>query len=235
MTIAVMQPYVFPYIGYFQLIKASDVFVLYDDVNFIKQGWINRNKIMVSGKEFVFAIPLKDASSFKKICETEVNIAMYDNWKVKFLRTVEQSYKKAPYFNQVYKLLYDILNEKHKYISELASNSIIKIGNYLEIVTKFKNSSEYYPETKTLDREQRLVEIVKRNKGNDYINPIGGQELYSKDAFLEKGIILNFIKSNQILYKQFDNEFLPFLSIIDVLMFNNVDEINKILDQYQLL
>lgn len=235
MKIAIMQPYFFPYIGYFQLVNAVDVFVLYDDVNFIKQGWINRNKILNAGSAMMFSIPLKNASSFKLINETEINNELYDKWRNKFMRTLEQAYGKAPFFNEIYKLICNILNSDNVLISEIANNSIITVSNYLGLVTKFKLSSDSYSETNSMNKETRLIEIVKRNNANIYINPIGGAELYTKESFLKKDIELNFIKSKQIVYKQFDKQFLPWLSVIDVLMFNNIEEIKVILNQYELV
>ena len=235
MTIAVMQPYVFPYIGYFQLIKSVDVFVFYDDVNFIKQGWINRNRILVSGKDLVFTMPLKDASSFVTIRETQVNESLFIKWRAKFLRTLEQSYKKAPYFEKVYPLVIEILENNFISISDMATASIIKISAYLNLKTRFEFSSEKYHDTKVLERENRLVEIIKRNQSDSYVNPIGGQELYAKESFAQYRIQLNFIKSKPVVYKQFENEFVPWLSIIDVMMFNNVEEIIVMLNQYELV
>ncbi|OXB22903.1 hypothetical protein B0A80_14405, partial [Flavobacterium tructae] len=187
MSVAVMQPYVFPYIGYFQLIKSVDVFVFYDDVNFIKQGWINRNKILVGGKEFIFTIPLKEVSSFATIKKTEINNQLLIKWKVKFFRTLEQSYKKAPYFNEIYKLIEDILEKEYISIAELAYESVISISKYLDLKTIFSFSSLDYVDTKLLDRESRLIEIVKRNKSSSYINPLGGKELYNKESFAQHG------------------------------------------------
>lgn len=230
-----MQPYVFPYIGYFQLIKAVDVFVFYDDVNFIKQGWVNRNKILVAGKEFVFTIPLKDASSFTTIRDTQVNNQLFEKWKVKFLRTLEQSYKKAPFFLEIYQLISHILEKDFLSIADIANESIIRISSHLGLKTRFISSSSEYADTKSLDRENRLIEIIKRNRHIKYINPIGGRELYSKESFLKNGIELNFIKTNFSAYKQFNNDFVPWLSIIDVLMFNSTEEINVMLDQHDLV
>lgn len=230
-----MQPYLFPYIGYFQLVKLVDLFVLYDDVNFIKQGWINRNKILVSGKDYVFTMPLKEASSFKSIRDTQINSTLFIKWRGKFLRTIEQTYKKAPFFEAVYPLVETILNKDFTSISDYASESIIMISSYIELKTKFMSSYLYYSDTKSFDREDRLIEIIRRNGSDIYINPIGGIELYTKDSFAQKGIQLKFIKSLPIEYKQFDNEFMPWLSIIDVLMFNSVDEVNKMLDQFELI
>ena len=230
-----MQPYLFPYIGYFQLVKLVDLFVLYDDVNFIKQGWINRNKILVSGKDYVFTMPLKEASSFKSIRDTQINSTLFIKWRGKFLRTIEQTYKKAPFFEAAFPLVETILNKDFTSISDYASESIIMISSYIELKTKFMSSYLYYSDTKSFDREDRLIEIIRRNGSDIYINPIGGIELYTKDSFAQKGIQLKFIKSLPIEYKQFDNEFMPWLSIIDVLMFNSVDEVNKMLDQFELI
>ena len=230
-----MQPYVFPYIGYFQMVKAVDVFVFYDDVNFIKQGWINRNKILVGGKEFVFTIPLKDASSFVTIKGTQVNISQYEKWRTKFLRTLVQSYKKAPYFEQIFPLISSVFEQDLTSISDYACKSITSISNYLDLKTRFVLSSVSYGDTKFFDREKRLHEIIARNNSVHYINPVGGMELYKKESFALKNVKLDFIKSKSVNYQQFDNDFIPWLSIIDVLMFNSVEEVNNMLDQYELV
>lgn len=235
MTVAVMQPYILPYIGYFQLVKSVDLFVFYDDVNFIKQGWINRNKILTGGKELLFTIPLKDASSFATIRDTEVNVIQFEKWRSKFLKTVSLSYKKALFFDKVYPIIEDVLMHSFSSISDYACLSVEKIASYLELKTKFSLSSVDYSDTKELDREARLLEIIKRNHSDRYINPIGGQVLYEKERFATHGITLDFIKSKPIVYQQFDNEFVPWLSILDVLMFNDVAMVNQLLDQYELV
>jgi hypothetical protein len=234
MKIAVMQPYIFPYIAYFQLINSVDIFVFYDDVNYIIQGWINRNKILVSGNENIFTIPVHQASSYKTIRETQINSAIFIKWKLKFFQTLEQSYKKAPYFKSVYPIIESILINEVGSIADFASTSIVIFSKYIGLETKFQYSSKEYSDTKIFNREDRLVEIIIRNKGDKYINPIGGKELYTKDSFKKKGIQLNFIKAKPIIYKQFSNEFVPWLSIIDVLMFNNPEEIKMMLNQYEL-
>lgn len=234
MKIAVMQPYLFPYIGYFQMINAVDVFVFYDDVNFIKQGWINRNRILLNGKDFMFTVPLEKANSFSTIKDTLINEKFYESWKKKFELTVEQNYKKAPHFLKVNQLLKDVLDQKHASISKLAINSISTISNYLGIQTKFVTASESYT-NKDLERQERLVAICKTENANHYINAVGGQELYTKQSFLENDIQLSFIKTLPITYKQFNEDFIPWLSIIDVLMFNSVEEVNEMLDKYELV
>jgi len=234
MTIAVMQPYVFPYIGYFQLINAVDKFVFYDDVSFIKQGWINRNKILVSGKEFLFTVPLEKASSFNFIKDTKINRAMYIQWMNKFILTIDQNYSKAPYADNIKVLLQEILSSEFSSISDLAIETIVRISAYLDIKTEFVRSSETY-NNKDIDRQQRLIDICKKENADHYINALGGQELYQKEDFSKEGIKLNFIKSKPIVYQQLKNEFVPWLSIIDVLMFNNKKEIHELLNQYELI
>lgn len=229
-----MQPYFMPYIGYFQMIKAVDKFVFYDDVNYIKQGWINRNKILVNQKEFLFTVPLDKATSFSFIKDTKINGKMYEKWKIKFYQTLFQSYKKAPYFNEVNGLIVKILESDSSSISRLAINSVHEIAKYLQLDTKFAVSSECYNNNE-LDRKMRLLDICKRENATNYINAIGGQELYEKQDFLNENIQLDFIKSKPVRYQQYDNEFVPCLSMIDVLMFNSVEEINGMLEKYELV
>ncbi|MDM1348441.1 WbqC family protein [Myroides marinus] len=234
MKIAIMQPYFMPYIGYFQLVRAVDKFVFYDDVNYIKQGWINRNNVLIQGNASLFTIPLEKASSFSKINEVMLHSTLYSNWRTKFLRSIEQSYKKAPFFAEVYSLVNIILNKETASIGVLAKESVIEVSKYLELSTEFVYSSTCY-NNDNLSGKERVLAICKEEMASVYINPIGGQELYDKAKFLEKGFELFFIKSNKIEYKQFKEEFVPWLSIIDILMFNSKDCIHKMLDQYSLL
>jgi hypothetical protein len=232
MKLAIMQPYIFPYIGYFQLIKAVDKFVLYDDVNFINKGWINRNRILVNGKDSMFTIPLKDASQNKLINEISVN--WDNNWKSKFLKTAEQSYKKAPFYTEIISIIQQTLEVEEVQFSKIIEQNLRFVCLYLGIDTEIISSSEIYSNSDKKAQE-RILDICIQAKAKHYINPIGGLELYDKTIFQNEYIDMNFIKSNSIEYKQFKNDFVPWLSIIDVLMFNSKEEINKFLDNYELI
>lgn len=235
MKLAIMQPYLFPYIGYFQLINAVDKFVVYDDVNFIKGGWINRNNLLINKKINLFTVPLDKPSPFALINETQINVNFYETWKVKFLRSIEQSYKKAPFYKEVYTLIENVLeNNDINLISKLAVKGIKSICEYLHIETEIVTTSEIY-NNKQYKAQDRVLDICSIEKASQYINVSGGVALYSKETFKEHGLVLNFIKSNTISYKQFDNEFVPWLSIIDVLMFNSVEETNNLINQYELI
>lgn len=230
-----MQPYLFPYIGYFQLIAAVDKFVIYDDVNFIKGGWINRNNVLINKKSTLFTVPLDKASPFLLINETRINLKFYDNWKIKFLRSIEQSYKKSEFFSDVYPLVEKILdNQESDLICKLALRSIKIICSYLQIQTEIVDTSEIYI-NKKLSGQVRVLDICKVEKATHYINPIGGIQLYSKNIFNNNNVVLNFIKAKPICYKQFENEFQSWLSIIDILMFNSVEDIKEMLNQYELI
>lgn len=235
MKVAVMQPYIFPYLGYFQLINAVDTFVFYDDVNFIKQGWINRNKILINGQENLFTIPIKRASSFELINQTELHPVIYKKWKKKFLKGIEQSYKKAPFFWNVFPVIENLFDKNYNTIADLSMASIKIFANYLGLKTKFEISSDKFSDTKELERAARLKTINKSLKASTYINAIGGIELYSKEDFRQDNIDLKFLKSELKTYPQFNNEFISGLSIIDVLMFNSKEKVNEMLGNYQLV
>lgn len=225
MKIAIMQPYVFPYIGYFQLIQSVDKFVFYDDVNYIKKGWVNRNRIMVNNEANLFTIPVLKASQNKLINETKLGIDK--KWLNQFYSTLEHSYKKAPYYKETIKLIQDVLNQSHANISDLATTSVTTITNHLGLLTVFEKSSITYPQTKGMEKANRLIEICHLNNANTYINPSGGKELYDKAYFKAKNIDLFFIENQLSTYQQFSSTFIPGLSIIDIMMFNSK---NKILD-----
>ncbi|WP_417558553.1 WbqC family protein [Mesoflavibacter zeaxanthinifaciens] len=236
MKIAIMQPYFFPYLGYFQLINAVDIFISYDDVNYIKGGWINRNNLLIQGKPNLFTISLEDSSSFSLISQTKIDIKKFSVFKKKFLKTITQSYKRAPYYNDVFPLLENFFDSNNKtFISDIAYDSLILISNYLKLNTKFQKSSIQYADSKGLDRTERLITIIKKNKAQDYINPIGGQDIYDKDYFKLKGIKLHFLQSIKVNYIQLDNDFVPWLSIIDVIMFNSKEEVGHLLNKYTLV
>lgn len=228
-----MQPYVFPYIGYFQLIQSVDHFVFYDDVTYIKGGWINRNKLLVNNEEYMFTIPLSKASSSKLINDIELHPQLIKKWKKKFLKTLHQSYKNSPYFNEIYSIVDSLFREEHK-ISELAINSVVEICKYLNIEKKFYISSIDFPETKDLNRSDRLINITKQLESGSYINMPGGKELYEKKYFLENDIKLEFLESSITQYAQDEVNFVSGLSIIDVLMFNDKEDVRKMMKNFRL-
>lgn len=233
MKVAIMQPYIFPYIGYFQLINAVDTFVFYDDVHFIKKGWISRNNILNNNNAILFSIPLKDASQNKLI--NEIVVSWDFKSKEKFLKTIETNYKKATYFEPVYSLVKEIVFCDVELISDLSIKSVLSVCNYLGIEKRIIKSSENYTSSIDLKKEFRLIDICKKEQAVTYLNPIGGQELYKKEDFLKEGIELLFIKSKEIKYRQFNSTFVPWLSIIDVLMFNSREETRLLLNNYELI
>ena len=228
-----MQPYLFPYIGYFQLIHAVDLFVIYDDVKYIKGGWINRNKILVNNKEYLFTFSLKKSSSYANINERFFS-EKFKNEKLKFLKTVEHSYKRAPFFYDVYPIIQDIMNYEKENISEFISYSLKVVCKYLGIKTPFVFSS-CIDKKDFLKGEERVININKCLNSTCYINHIGGVGLYSKSRSKQEGIDLYFLKPKPIHYKQFNADFIPWLSIIDVLMFNSKDTVRTFLDEYELI
>lgn len=223
--VAIMQPYIFPYLGYFQLIHAVDTFIFYDDVNFIKQGWINRNKLLINKKASLFTIPVKKVSSFEEIKNTEINYNNYSIWSKKFIKSIRQNYKNAPFYGNVFPIIENVLSDQYKSISDLAIESIKQVFKYLNYEKEFLLSSDEFEETKGLDKADRIIEICKRVGADQYINPSGGVELYDKEYFSKHNVRLNFIKNTLPQYEQFDNEFISGLSIIDIMMFNSPSEI----------
>lgn len=234
MKLAIMQPYFMPYIGYFQLINTVDKFIFYDDVTFIKQGWINRNQILINSKANMFSVPLSNASSHTMIKDVIVSEQRYEKWKKSFLSSIMFNYKKAVNYEKVRSLVENILADKPCSISDFAIKSIMQISNYLGLDTKFEVCSEHYSNNE-LSGQDRVLDICKQENATTYINPIGGVNLYSKSTFSTESIELLFIKSDDIIYKQFSNDFVPFLSIIDVLMFNSDKEVQDMLSKFKLV
>lgn len=229
MKLGIMQPYFLPYIGYFQLINAVDKYVIYDDVQFIKGGWINRNNILLNGNRFMFNLILNGASPNKLINEISV-----DPNQIKLLKTIENSYKKAPYFESVFQLVVSILNFDDKNLAKFIGNSIVEVCKYIDIDTEIIVSSDLN-KNNDLRGQDKVISICKLLEVDSYLNAIGGQELYSKSFFLENSIDLYFLEPNKVDYKQFNNSFVPNLSIIDVLMFNSRQAIKEQLNKFILI
>lgn len=230
MKLAIMQPYFFPYIGYFQLINAVDKFVFYDDVNFIKNGWINRNRILVNSTPTYITVQLKDASPFKLINQVEFT----DN-RQKIGKTIQMAYKKAPHFEMVWSVISNCLTYETNSVSELAITSIKEICHFLGIKSDFEISSQKYSETRVLKRTARILNICKKNNAKVYFNAIGGSQLYQKDEFKVNGIDLFFLNTQNIIYNQPSTTFYPNLSIIDVLMNNSLEEVQTMLNKYEFI
>jgi hypothetical protein len=232
MKLGIMQPYFFPYIGYWQLINAVDKYIIYDDVNFIKGGWINRNSILMNGKDKLINLQLHNASPNKLINEVEVlGNPIYNK---KLLKTLESCYKKAPYFPNTFIVIESVINQKEKNLAKYLEFAIKKVCDYLSIDTELIVSSTIRKNNE-LRSQDKVIEICKILGADEYINAIGGQKLYSYSDFSTKGIGLKFLQTGDIKYTQFKSEFVPNLSIIDVMMFNNQEEISKMLDDYQLV
>lgn len=233
MTLAIMQPYFLPYIGYMQLMSAVDTFVLYDDVAFINRGWINRNKLLINGQEHLFTVPLKDASQNKRI--NEVHLADDPKWRSKLLKTIEQGYRKSPYYQTVMPITEKIVNFATDSIADLVHFSLVELNQYLGLTTRLVQSSSIYNNV-DLKAQERILDICRQEKATRYINPIGGMELYDKLSFEQAGIDLNFIKAKRVDYPQGNNPtFIPWLSILDVLMFNDTDNVRTMLNEYELV
>jgi WbqC-like protein len=229
-----MQPYLFPYIGYFQLIHAVDRFVVYDDVAYIKQGWINRNRILINGEPSFFSVPIKHASSYALICDTFIDDdPQHARWVEKLLKTFDNAYRRAPEFRRVFPIVERVFSVNTTRIADLALASVKAISSLLEIETTFVDSSRTYGNA-TLRGENRVLSICQAERANEYINVPGGRDLYSRERFEAAGIGLSFIQPRNVEYPQFGGPFVQGLSIIDVLMFNPLDQVRRDLDAYDL-
>lgn len=232
MKLGIMQPYFIPYIGYWQLMNAVDKYVVYDDVNFIKGGWINRNRILLNGKPQYLNIPMLGASPYKLINEIKVN---HDEKLIsKNLKTIEGAYKKAPYYSAVFPLYEKIIKNENENIASFLVNSFEIISDYLDIQTEFIISSTLHKDN-SLKGQEKVLAICNLLGASEYVNASGGQNLYSFSEFKKQGIQLKFLTSSCIEYKQFSDKFQDNLSIIDIMMFNSRNDIKEFLNQYTII
>ena len=226
-----MQPYFFPYIGYFQLIAAVDVFILYDNIKYTKKGWVNRNCILQNGKRVVFSLPLKKDSDYMDVCARELASGFNRD---KLLNQIRGAYKHAPYFSQTLPVVEQIIQYQENNLFNFLHHSIVKTCEHLGIVTAIKISSNI-----TIDHDlkgqDRVLALCNAVAANTYVNAIGGLRLYSKETFWERGIDLKFIQSISTAYPQIGDQFVPLLSIIDTLMAVGCIDIKHHLDAFNLI
>ena len=226
-----MQPYFLPYIGYFTLINAVDKFVYLDDVQYIRRGWVNRNRVKMGNSWLYLTIPVK-----KALLKTNLNeVHITDDEKIinRLKKTIKHCYNKTPNYGNIEELIFKHL-KSGDLISKININLSSEICKYLEIDTIFKISSEIKKDNDLYGKE-KIIEICKRLGCNNYINPIGGIELYDKEEFKKKDIRLNFIKMNEIRYYQGHYNFIKDLSIIDLMMWNSKFKIKEMLLEYKLI
>jgi hypothetical protein len=230
MKIGIMQPYFLPYLGYFQIMKACDKYVVYDNIQFTKKGWIHRNRMLLNGKDALFSLPLKNDSDYLNIDQRAL-ADTFDKEKNKILGQIKSAYGKAPQFKTAYPVIESIFNHPDTNLFGYIYHAISAIKDYLRIDTPLVVSSGISMNHE-LKGKYRVMEIVKQLGGDTYINPIGGVELYDKQEFTDNGIALHFHKMQTVVYPQFKNDFVPYLSILDLMMFVDRDELIGLLDRF---
>lgn len=229
--IAIMQPYFLPYIGYWQLMSCVDRFVVYDDIQFTKKGWIHRNRYLNNGSDQMFTLPLKKDSDYLDIVERSLS----DSWgeeKDKLKRKVEGAYKKSPKFDEAMPIFEECLEYKGRNLFEFIFNSIKVIKERLNITSELMISSEI-GDSKHLKGQERVLEICRTLRATEYVNPIGGYELYERGAFHSQNVELKFHKTGDVKYDQMRKDFFPNLSVLDMLMFVGVDGVRGELENFE--
>lgn len=229
MKLAIMQPYFFPYLGYFQLLSSVDAFVIYDDVSFRKGGWINRNNLLFDGAPKMFTLEIKGAS-----CNKLINQLRIGQQKNKLLKFIYHSYCKAPEFMHIYPLIEKIMMYEEDNLALFLENQLREVCLYLGLSPKWYTSS-IFKKNNALKGQDKIISICEHLGVTQYVNLPGGKSLYNRTSFAERGIQLSFIKSKEILYDQFGGDFVSNLSIIDVLMFNNKDKCSRYLNAVDLV
>jgi len=220
-----MQPYFFPYAGYFQLFAAANRFIFYDDVNYIRGGWINRNRFLMNGEAKFFLVPIADQSSFRKIKDTQI---AEGPWREKMLKGFEFSYRRAKSYEPVRDLIEGVLATKSHLVGDFAKASVVAVAEYLGIETQVVGTSQGF-ENENLNGEERILDICDKAGAREYINLPGGRELYSAENFAARNIRLRFLRPALSQYPQGKNAFMPGLSIVDILMNNSQEDARRLI------
>jgi len=232
MRIGIMQPYFFPYIGYFQLLSTVDALVVYDNLEFSRKGWIHRNRILVNGAPAYITLSLHHDSDYLFINSRFLSHSyLKDNEKM--LRRIEGAYKRAPYFHEVFQVIQDCLHFDSPNLFGFVLNSIKVVADFLSITTPIIVSSTL-PIDHSLKKQDKVLALCTCLRASAYINPEGGVDLYDRNAFQSAGVDIQFLKACDVAYRQFEEHFVARLSIIDMLMFNSRNTIQEMLKSYKL-
>lgn len=217
MIVSLAQPYFFPYIGYFQLIAASDVFVIYDDAQYMKNGWVNRNRILGKTGPVWFTFPVKHAAHTLAINQRRYAREGHRSSNM-LLTTLAHRYARAPNFEPTMSLVESIFSYPESNVAAFNSHLIKSVCKFLDIGTRIEIATSL--RTKQSDGVQAVIDICHLLGAEHYLNPSGGTDLYSRSTFFENGLTLGFINPQLDAYRQFEEPAQLGLSIIDVLMFN---------------
>lgn len=236
MKLAIMQPYFFPYIGYFSLIKNTDKFISFDPVQYIKKGWMNRNRILKPNEGWQYIIaPVKTHGRDTLI--KDIQVIDGDEWKSKIINQLDHYKKRAPYYNEVIRVLEACFNHSDTSLSKLNSLYLSLICSYLNIPFNFQMYSDLDIDVSSsvTAADEWALRISESLAASEYVNPPGGVSFFNKKKYSDSNIKLKFLKIKDVTYSQRRNQFEPGLSIVDVMMFNSPEEIVKMLDQYEYL
>lgn len=232
----IMQPYFLPYLGYFSLIKHTDQFILFDPVQFIRHGWIERNRVLKQNEGWLYiSVPL--ILNGRETLIKDVLIDNKQNWKQKILSQLQPYKKIAPNYFKIIRLLNDLFANEYNDIVALNKASLEIICYYIGIKNNIKVYSDLNLIIDTPNAPDEWALNICKTMGNvnEYWNPPGGQSFFSKSKYDQAGIKLLFQQVNLTPYDQKRTSHETGLSIIDVMMFNSVESINNMLDNYELL
>ncbi len=230
MKLAIMQPYFLPYIGYFQLINSVDTFVIYDNIKFTKKGWMHRNRILVEGKDKMFTVPVRSDSDHLDVVQRALADSFSEESR-RVIRRIRAAYSKAPFYEEVIPLIKECFQHREGNLFDFIYASLTLLVEFLEIDTEIIISSSVSIDH-ALKSQDKVLAICKELGASTYVNAIGGRDLYDAATFREEGIDLHFIRTMPFEYEQFGGEFVPWLSIIDVMMFNSKERIQEYLCDY---
>ncbi|MEY2597982.1 MAG: hypothetical protein RLZZ142_241 [Verrucomicrobiota bacterium] len=225
MICAVMQPYLFPYLGYFQLASAVDRFVLCDDFQYTRKGWMNRNRFLQNGHATLFTVPLKADARDRDIREREV-AAEFEGGAL--LRRFRAAYLRAPFLRETLGVVEAALQCESRNLFDFLEHTVRAVCSHLGIGTPLGRTSDLAVSAEQ-PKEERLLALCRNLGATQCINPIGGVKLYDKERFARDGVELRFLESQPFVYPQFGGEFVPSLSIVDVLMFNSLERVRTVL------
>jgi hypothetical protein len=217
------------------LIKIADEFILFDTPQYIRHGWIERNRILkLDGDPLYFKVPLQKHKRETAIKDIVINNDV--NWKNKIKAQLGSYKKNAPYFYQVIELLDRIFEKEYTSIVVLNFDTLRTICDYLEIQTSIKIWSEMGVAIEEVNApDEWALNICKALDADSYYNPPGGIDFFDRKKYKSSGIEIKFLEYKPESYKQLSDEFVPYLSILDVLMFNSKEEIQKMLNSYELI
>jgi len=217
LKISIIQPLYLPWLGFFEMVAASDAYVAFDHVKFEPSSWQQRNRIKGPNGPFFITVPVrKTRDGFDRICDKEIEYG--EPWVKKHMKSLELSYRKTPYFDRYFPGIRSLMENRFKNIAELNVELIRLLLGFLGIEKQvIRSSGIALGDDKHLDKNGRLIHLMKAVGATSFYEGASGADFIDRSRFVSEGMEVYFQAYDHPTYPQAHGEFVPYMSVVDLL------------------